>query len=221
MRIVAVIPVKLSSERVPGKNIKRFFDGKPLMHFIQEACLHSKRIDEVYVYCSSDEIVEYVLEGVAFLKRPEQLDSDCANGNDIIRTFMHQVDADVYVMAHATGPFTKPSSIDKCIEAVCDLGYDSAFLAKRMQEFLWQGGVPLNFDVQHFPRTQDLEPIYCEASGAFVFTKEVFQKYDRRVGVKPYIHEVDDIEAVDIDYPIDFTIADAIYKEIVKNERYD
>jgi CMP-N-acetylneuraminic acid synthetase len=46
-----------------------------------------------------------------------------------------------------------------------------------------------------------------------VFTKETFQKYDRRVGVNPYIHEVDNIEAVDIDNPIDFEIANAIYKE--------
>ena len=38
MKTVALIPIKLGSKRVPGKNIKPFFDGTPLMHFIQKAC---------------------------------------------------------------------------------------------------------------------------------------------------------------------------------------
>ena len=47
MKTVALIPIKLGSKRVPGKNIKPFFDGTPLMHFIQRACLDAKTIDEV------------------------------------------------------------------------------------------------------------------------------------------------------------------------------
>ena len=46
MKTVALIPIKLSSTRVPGKNIKPFFDGTPLMHFIQKACLNAK----IYLY---------------------------------------------------------------------------------------------------------------------------------------------------------------------------
>ena len=45
MKTVALIPIKLGSKRVPGKNIKPFFDGTPLMHFIQRACLDAKTID--------------------------------------------------------------------------------------------------------------------------------------------------------------------------------
>lgn len=221
MKVVALIPLKLKNERVPGKNLKKFYDGTPLVEFIQKACLGAKRVDEIYVYCSNEDAKDYLLPGVQFLKRPPFLDEDTSNCNDIIREFMKEVTADIYVVAHATGPFTKSESIDACVEKVVSKEYDSAFLAKRMQEFLWQDGKALNFDVQHFPRTQDLKPIYSEASGAFVFPKETFLKYDRRVGIKPYIHEVDLIEAIDIDYPIDFDIANAVYKEIMKNECTD
>lgn len=221
MKVVALIPLKLKNERVPGKNLKKFYDGTPLVEFIQKACLGAKRVDEIYVYCSNEDAKDYLLPGVQFLKRPQFLDEDTSNCNDIIREFMKEVTADIYVVAHATGPFTKSESIDACVEKVVSKEYDSAFLAKRMQEFLWQDGKALNFDVQHFPRTQDLKPIYSEASGAFVFPKETFLKYDRRVGIKPYIHEVDLIEAIDIDYPIDFDIANAVYKEIMKNECTD
>lgn len=88
MKTVALIPIKLESTRVPQKNIKPFFDGTPLMHFIQNACLKANTIDEVYVYCSNKEVINYLVPGVRFLKRPEYLDGDNINANDFIREFV-------------------------------------------------------------------------------------------------------------------------------------
>lgn len=218
MKVVCLLPIKLNNQRVPGKNIKKFSDGTPLMKLIQKVCLESKTIDKTYVYCSNQEVLKYIEDGVEFLQRPEFLDSDHANSNDIIKEFIKAVDADIYVETHATGPFTTSNSIDACVRAVESKEYDSAFLARRLQEFLWQDGTALNFDIQNFPRTQDLKPIYSEAPGAYVFSKETFSKYQRRVGVHPYIHEVSEIEARDIDYPEDFDIADAIYMNIIKKK---
>lgn len=220
MRVVAMIPIKMNNERVPGKNIKEFSDGTPLIKLIQKACLNAEKLNEVYVYCSSSQICTYLEPGVKYMQRPEKLDSNSANCNDIIREFIKEVEADIYVVSHATGPFTRSESIDACIDAVASGEYDSAFLAKRIQEFLWQNGKAMNFDAQHFPRTQDLVPIYSETPGAYVFLKETFERYDRRVGIKPYIHEVSEIESRDIDYPEDFEIADAIYMGILKKENF-
>lgn len=214
MKTVALIPIKLGSKRVPQKNIRPFYDGTPLMHFIQRTCLRSKLIDEVYIYCSNKEVVEYILPGVYFMKRPEFLDSDSANANDIIREFMKTVDADIYVNAHTTSPFARTETIDDLIEKVARGEYDSAFCAENIKTFLWSEGRPLNFDPDHFPRTQDLPDIYGETSIAYVFTKESFLKNNRRLGERPYIREVGKIEAMDIDYPEDFEIANAVYKEV-------
>ena len=211
MKTVVLLPIKMNNQRVPGKNIKRFSDGTPLMALIQKTCLKCTCVDEIYVYCSDPSVKKYLVQGVRYLDRPDFLDRDTANSNDIIAEFINQVDADIYVETHATGPFTTSDSIDACINAVQSGDYDSAFLAVRLQEFLWQDGQPLNFDIQHFPRTQDLQPIYSEAPGAYVFTKETFNRYGRRVGIKPYIHEVSEIEGWDIDYPEDFAIADVIH----------
>jgi CMP-N-acetylneuraminic acid synthetase len=219
MRTVVLIPIKLNNQRFPGKNTKLFFDGTPLIHLIQHVCLNTKTIDEIYVYCSDEAICDYLLGGVKFLKRPGYLDDNKANSNDIIREFIKAVDANIYVETHATAPFTNSESIDDCVRQVETGEFDSAFLAKSCHEFLWQNGKPLNFDVQNFPRTQDLPVIFQEAPGAYVFLKETFEKYNRRVGLNPYIHEVDAFEAIDIDYPVDFDIANAIYKEILLNKR--
>ncbi|WP_418666265.1 cytidylyltransferase domain-containing protein [Allofournierella sp.] len=218
MKVVAMIPIKLNSQRFPGKNMKRFDDGTPLIHLIQKAVLGSRLTTEAYVYCSSEEIVPYLLPGVCFKKRPEFLDQDSINSNNILREFLKTVDADIYYTTHATGPFTRSSSLDNCIRAVQSGEYDSAFIAQKMQQFVWSGNKPLNFDPAHLPRTQDLEPLYVETSDAFVFTKEVFHKYGRRVGCKPYICEARSFEEIDIDYPDDFEVANAIYMNTLRKQ---
>lgn len=219
MKIVAMVPIKLNSERVKEKNLRPFSDGKPLVQFILETLMKCKRVDEVYVYCSSDRIKDYLIDGVRFLKRPEYLDGNACNCNDIIREFMKEVDADYYVVSHATAPFTKPASVDKCVDVVVGATeYDSAFTVEKVQTFLWQNGKPMNFDVDHFPRTQDLTPIYMETSGAFVFPKWVFEKYSRRVGEKPCLVEVEPVESLDIDTEYDMMVAQAIYNHLKEKE---
>lgn len=222
MKTVALIPIKLGSKRVPGKNIKPFYDGTPLMSFIQRACLEASNIDDVYVYCSDEAVIPYLLPGVKFLKRPEYLNGDGINANDFIREFMKEVDADIYVNAHTTSPFAKTETIEECVEKVASGEYDSAFCAEALRTFMWENGKPINFDPDHFPRTQDLPLIYGETSIAYVFTKDSFLKHNRRLGVKPFVKEVSKIEAIDIDYPEDFEIANAIYKEVInRNGRKD
>ena len=218
MKVVALLPIKMNNQRIPGKNIKKFDDGTPLMELIQKTLLETDCLDEIYVYCSNPSVKEYILPGIKYLQRPDYLDGDGANSNDIIREFIKVVPADVYVETHATGPFTKSKSIEKCVQAVLSGEYDSAFLAKKMQEFMWQNGKPMNFDAQNFPRTQDLVPIYSEAPGAYVFSKATFEKCNRRVGEKPYIYEISEVESRDIDYPEDFEIANAIYMSIIRKK---
>ena len=96
------------------------------MHFIQKACLEAKNIDEVYIYCSDDDVKKYILPGVKYLKRPEYLNGDDINANDFIREFMNTVDADIYVNAHTTSPFAKTSN--DCRNVVDKLQVESMIL---------------------------------------------------------------------------------------------
>lgn len=216
MKLVAFIPIKLNNERIPGKNIKPFSDGTPLLHFIQESLMQLKEkglLDEVYCFCSDERVQEYLLRGVKFLKRPEWLNMDTAIVNDLIREFIKAVDADYYVMAHATAPFIKTESIERCIDAVVNFDeYDSAFTVERIQTFIWENEKPVNFDLNQIPRTQDLRPIYMETSGVYVFSHEVAERYGRRVGIRPCLIEVEGKECIDIDTKYDMEIAQAIYQ---------
>lgn len=216
MKIVAFVPIKLNNERTPGKNIKQFYDGTPLIQCILRTLVKIKEIDELYVFCSDEKIEDYLIEGVKFIKRPAYLDERDATPQDIIREFMKLVDADIYVVSHATSPFVSVEHFEECIRAVVSQGYDSSFTGEKIQKLLWtNNNKPYNFEPTNIPRTQDLDAIYAEVSAAYVFTKETFLTLNRRIGLNPYITEVTGVECVDIDYPEDFEIANAIYKEIV------
>lgn len=209
MKIVAIMPIKLNNERLPGKNTK-LLGGKPLLQHELDNLLATKLCESIYVYCSNEAIKDYLPKGVYFLKRPEFLDLPTSNFTQIFENFMATVDSDIYVYAHATAPFITKETMEECINGVKSGEFDSSFCATKIQDYLWQDGKPMNFEATNLPRSQDLKPIYRETSGVYVFTKDVFLKLKRRIGVNPFIKEVSYKEAVDINNPEDFSLAEAL-----------
>lgn len=207
MKIVSIVPIKLNNERLPGKNTKMLGD-RPLIDYILQTLAACDDLSERYVYCSDNQIEEYLPRDIQFLERPKILDEPTSNFTQIFDCFKNSVDADIYVYAHATAPFITLESVNECINKVESGDFDSAFTAIKIQDFLWLDEKPLNFDATNLPRSQDLKPIYRESSGVYVFTKEVFEKYRRRIGVKPYIKEISYKESIDINVLEDFELAE-------------
>lgn len=206
MKTVALVPIKLNSQRLSQKNILPIA-GHPLCWHVCKCLVNVKGIDDVYVYCSDEKVIQYLPKGTTFLKRDKRLDGDLIKGFDIYNSFINELDADVYVLAHTTSPFIKMETIQNALDKVLDGSHDSAFSAERIQTFAWYQGKPINYDINDVPRTQDMEPIYVETSAFFIFKKEIFTIHHRRIGFNPYIQEVSDIEAVDIDEKKDYEFA--------------
>lgn len=217
MRRVAFVPIRLNSQRVEGKNLREL-GGRPLMAYLLESLAAARNIDKVYVYCSNPAIVEYLPEGVEWLQRDERLDQNTTLGEEIYDAFTREVEADIYILAHATSPFIRTTTIEQAVRSVESGEYDSAFSAERVQTFAWWQGRPLNYSLQHVPRTQDLEPLYVETSAFFVFRAEVWREQHRRIGQKPYVAVTDRIESMDIDNPDDFLLAEAIVAAGLNNK---
>lgn len=218
MKIVAIVPMKLNNRRLPQKNTKRFTNGKPLCSYILSTLLEIDKIDEVYVYCSNPEIKEFIPNKVKFLQRSESLDKDTTSMTEVLTCFTKEVPADIYVMMHTTAPFISKESIQKGLESVVSGKYDSSFAAKKLQDFLWMEGKPFNYTLDNIPRTQDLQPIYEETSGFYIYTHDVMTELHRRIGENPFIVEIGEIESIDIDEAEDFIIADAVYNHIFKKD---
>lgn len=209
MKVVSFIPIKLNNQRLPGKNTM-LLNGRPTCDYIFETINKIDIIDEKYVYCSDETIKKYMPEGITFLKRDVKLDGFQVKGLEIVERFVDDVDADIYVLTHVTQPFTKSNSIKRALDKVISGKYDSAFSAVLLQDYMWMNGKPLNYDMKNIVRTQDLEPIYMETGAFFIFRKEVFTKLGQRIGNNPYIYEIDQFEAVDIDTAEDFEFAKVV-----------
>lgn len=203
------MPIKLNNERLPGKNTM-LLGGIPLLQYELNNLCKIECIEKVYVYCSNESIISYLPEKAEFLRRAKSLDLPTSNFSQIFDAFKSQINSDIYVYAHATAPFIKKETMENCIDAVVSGEFDSAFCATPIQDFLWKDNMPLNFKAENIPRSQDLGIIYRETSGVYVFRKEVFEKYHRRIGKKPYIREVSYKEAVDINCKDDFKLAEAL-----------
>jgi len=223
MKTVAFVPIKLNNERLPGKNLKRFSDGTPLVNVVLSklAKLKGDCIDEVYCYCSSEEIVSYLPDEVEWLKRPQFLDDKYCKGRTIYEEFVKTIDADVYVLCHATAPFTTIEHIKNCITAVQSGKYKTAFAGQKHQTFFWKDGKPFNFDLSNPPRTQDMEAFYTENPTPYVFTRESFMENHARSNINPFIVECDAVECVDVDNADDFELADAVYGFILRKQAKD
>lgn len=215
MKTVAFVPIRLNSKRVVGKNLKKL-GNKPLMCYILDTLTQVSQIDEIYVYCSSEEIIPYLPKNVKFLKRPEFLDRDETLGKEIYEEFTKTIDADIYILAHTTSPFMKVETVENALSKIVNEDYDSAFSCEKIQTFTWYNNKPLNYDLKEIPRTQTIEPIYVETSAFFMFKRDIWKKHKQRIGFKPYFAIVDKIEGVDIDWPEDFAFAEKILDTYTK-----
>lgn len=211
MKVTAFVPMKLNNERLPGKNTKPFTNGKPLCQYILNTLLKVKEIDEIYVYCSDPSILLYMPEGIKFLKRDPKLDGSHVKINEVLKAFAKDVPSDVYVLAHATAPFLHAKTIRDGVRGVCGEGYDSALSVYKQQDFFWMDEKPWNYDTKEIPRTQDLKPLYRETTGLYIYKNDLITNEGRRVGDNPLLLEADWKEAVDINDPQDFVIADALF----------
>jgi len=208
MKTVAFMPIKLNNERLPNKNIK-LLGGKPLLHYMLNILYQCSGIEDIYVFCSDEAIVPYLPQGIKFLQRNKSLDRFNTLHYEIVDAFVKEIDADIYVNAHATSPFIKKQTIETGISKIISEGYDSVCTVVPIRAHTWYKGEMFNFSRTSLPRTQDLEPLMVE-SGILIYRKEVYTNYKSRYGNNPYLLEIDAIEAIDIDYPDDFNLAEAI-----------
>ncbi len=219
MNITLLLPMKGNSERVPNKNLKPF-NGKPLFHAIINKLITSKYINKVIINTDSDLIAESAIntykDFVHIHKRPKNIQGDFISMNKIIEYDLNNSNSDIYIQTHSTSPLLSVKSLDSAIEKMINktTDFDSIFSVTKIKtRFYDKQGVPLNHDPTELIRTQDLEPIFEENSGFYIFTKSSFKNAaNKRIGLKPLMFEIDKIEAIDIDDPSDFIIAETLHK---------
>ena len=217
-KIVALVPMRHHSERVPGKNY-RLLDGKPLYAHIIETLLDVPEVSKMVVDTDSPVIMEGLRKDypqVGTIERPEHLRAGTIPMNEILLHDTALVPADLYLQTHSTNPLLRAETLSAAIQALRDNypAYDSLFGVTRLQTRLWdQLARPINHNPAILLRTQDLPPIYMENSCVYLFTRQTLEQRRNRLGERPYMFEISAAEAWDIDEELTFQIVDLLLKQ--------
>jgi len=142
--------------------------------------------------------------------------------NDIIAYDLKQSESEHFIQTHSTNPLLTTESINRGIAMYFANfeKHDSVFSVTRLQTRLyWKDGSAINHNPAELLRTQDLPPVYEENSCFYIFSKKSFASAaNKRIGLSPLMTELDKLEAVDIDEPADFIMAETLYKLKMANE---
>jgi len=225
-KIIALLPMKGHSERVPNKNI-RLFGGRPLFHQVAETLEACDCVESILINTDSEEIAADAREHfskVKIVERPHNLQGDFVAMNDIIGHDLKVSSGEHYLQTHSTNPLLTKTTVEAAVEHYFNSldDHDSLFTVTRLQTRLyWESGDPVNHSPDELLRTQDLPPVFEENSNLFIFSKNsFFATGNKRIGMNPIMFPMNKLEAVDIDEEVDFRLAEMLYRMREEEDGY-
>ncbi len=220
MRVVALLPIKGNSERVPGKNF-RSFNGKPLFRWILDTLLSVPAIDQIVINTDAQDLLAAgglpKTNRLVLRDRRPEIRGDLVSMNKVLADDVQNVPADIYLMTHATNPLLSSSSVAKALttyqKCLAEGTCDSLFTVNRVQtRFYRADATPVNHDPDNLVRTQDLEPWFEENSNLYLFTAASFAKTSARIGKRPMLFDLPRHESIDIDDQWGWDLAELLAK---------
>ncbi len=225
MKIVAMIPARLGSQRVPKKNL-RLINGKPLISYSIEAAIHAGCFDEIYVNSEADVFGEIAAGiGVKFYKRPPQLALDIAINDDFAIDFVRNVTGDVLVQLLPTSPLITPKEIRDFVAEMMRGDWDTLVSVTPHQIACLHNGKPVNFNLMEPHRSsQEMVPVQSYATVLMAWRYATFLDHMDRLGYAYHgadgrtgYFPIRGLSTIDIDNEEDFALAEVALAHREKN----
>lgn len=208
MRVVAVIPAKMTSRRLPEKNMADLC-GQPVLYYSIEVAKQATLVDQVLVSSESDSVLDFAQTmGVSTVKRPEELTLPDVTNRDVLKHALAQVNdpIDLVVLLQPTHPLRFPKQLDEAIRAMQERPeFDCLFTvipSEEMRGEIKNGEYHPEFPL---PRQKDKEPkLYTNTGIFYIFRPERTIFGEKYFGEKIYPFVIDrNPFDIDIDYPSD------------------
>lgn len=235
MRILCVIPVRGGSKGIPRKNLKPIA-GKPLVAWTIDQALEAKtalecdHIMDIIVSTDDAELADIAREygaEVPFM-RPAELAEDTTATEPVIE---HAIDfmtsdgrrPDAVMLLQATSPVRLPGTLERAVRQFAKSDSDSMVGVIPIGPFIWAATEPptAQYEVMARPRRQELtrETYRYRENGSMYITKtELYETIHNRLGGKIELFLFDEVEGVDIDAMIDFTVAEHQLQQTFNNQ---
>lgn len=224
--VLAVIPARGGSKRIPKKNVREV-GGKPLIAHTIEQAAAADHLTEAVVSSDSEEIRRVAREhdGTVPFKRPADLATDEASTSAVVthaldwyedrgRTF------DVVCLLHPTTPLRTAADIDGAMEKFRDAGALSLVtvsayahppqLALQVDEdgYLRERYKPGVLFTDGYTRSQDLEELVRADGLVYLATTEAWAEFESFYTPETSYYEISPERALDIDEPWELELVD-------------
>lgn len=228
-RVLAIIPARGGSKRLPRKNILNFA-GKPLIAWTIDAALSSKNVDKVIVSTDDEEIAQVAQNcgaEVPFL-RPSTLSEDESSSADVIA---HAIEFlakrgdsfDVIALLQPTSPLRNSRHIDKAIDLYLSKNANSVIsVCKTEHSPLWCGRIDETLSMDSFlrdevknKRSQDLPEFYRLNGAIYLIDRTLFcRELTLFPNEKTFAFLMEDKFSIDIDTELDYRFAEVCHDYI-------
>ncbi len=227
--VVFFLPTRKGSQRIKFKNTRPFakFEGGLVENKLRQL-VKVKGIDTIVVSTDDERTIEIARsinpqgKSIEIIERPAELSHSKTLVEDFINYIPTIVNAKVIFWVHATAPFVTEEDYEnawKTFYAERDK-HDSVLSVTRLQQFIWSKETNniINCDrsVNKWPNTQDLTPLYEINHAFYISSRENYLKYSDRIGVTPFLYELNKIKSFDIDWEDDFILAEFIQERLIK-----
>lgn len=209
-RTAAFVPAKSNSSRIENKNM-RILDGEYLFRRKLRQLVKCPGIDEVYLDTDSEEMASLARDlPVRWLRRPAGLASNATDGHELFAWECAQVRADTYIQALCTSPFLDEGTVGRALEALAGAPEaDSLVAVSRQKQYLWRDGAPA-YGWGRIPNSVDLPATVVEAMGLYIVRRRGEDPPKQRFGRAPVFFELRPQELIDVNWPEDLALAEAI-----------
>jgi CMP-N,N'-diacetyllegionaminic acid synthase len=225
--ILAIIPARGGSKRLPRKNI-RLLCGKPLIAYTIEAALSSRLIDRVVVSTEDEEIAEVSKKyGAEVLERPKELARDDSPTIDAIMHVLNWFEArkeffNIVVILEPTSPLRRQNDLDNAIElfmenidkvdSLVSLGQihlENPYISKTVEQDLVKPFVEIS---GNFHQSQELPKTYFPYGVVCLSKVDALTKYRTFYQERTIPYFIERWQNYEIDDIYDFICVEAILK---------
>lgn len=159
MKIVAMIPARMGSQRLPKKNLA-LLEGEPLIVRAIRKCKQVPDFSEIWVNSEHPDFGDIArAEGVRFHQRPEALGNNDATSEDFIADFLQSHDCDYVVQVHSIAPLLSVDAIAAFLTTVGSGEFDAVMSVVDENLECVFNDEPVNFTFNRKTNSQDLTPV--------------------------------------------------------------
>lgn len=216
-RMIAMIPARLGSKRIPKKNL-RYLGDKPLIQYPIDLALQIPEFESVWVNTESEELGHAAeTMGAKFHKRPPEFSTDSSTNREFTYHFMCHHECDYVIMVNSTSPLLSIDTIQRFIQFTNEHDYDTILSTVSEKAESFYRGEALNFNLKQKVNSQILEPIEKTVWALTAWKRETFMKLEQE-GICPIFggvlktFQIPKDEACDLDTEEDWHIAEGAIK---------